>query len=86
MADLNQINKINQVIAAYFEANPGVTKIAAKELMPEFMKAGIFDYNHRDGLPLREILRGLDRENRLNLIPSLYAERKTRNTYWYFIL
>ena len=85
MADINQINKINQVVEAYFEANPGVTKIAAKELMPDFMQAGIFEYNNRDGLPLREILRALDREKRLNLIPRLYPERKTRNTYWYFI-
>ena len=85
MADLIQIKKINQVISAFFEANPGVTKIAAKELMPEFMQAEIFANNHRDGLPLRNLLRELDRENRLNLIPSLHAERKATNTYWYFI-
>lgn len=85
MADISKINQINKVIETFFKANPSIDKIAAKELMPDFIKEGIFTSNHRDGLPLRELLRELDRENRLKLIPALHAERKTKNTYWFFI-
>jgi hypothetical protein len=85
MADLTQINKLNKVVEAFFKNNPDIQKIAAKELMPEFMKEGVFTSNHRDGLKLRELLRELDRENRLNRIPALHPERKTKNTYWYFV-
>jgi len=85
MADVNQINKINKVVESFFEKNPDIQKIAAKELMPDLIKAGIFTTNHRDGLPLRDLLRGLDRADRLYLIPALHPERKTKNTYWFFI-
>jgi hypothetical protein len=84
MADISMINKINKVIDDFFKNNPEVNYIAAKELMPELIQAGVFTSNHRDGLPLRELLRELDREKRLKLIPTLHAERKTKNTYWYF--
>jgi hypothetical protein len=84
MADITQINKINKVIEEFFKNNSEVNYIAAKELMPALIQAGVFATNHRDGLPLRELLRELDREKRLNLIPSLHPERKTKNTYWYF--
>jgi hypothetical protein len=84
MADITKINKINKVVDEYFTKNPEVDSIAAKELMPEFIAADVFSSNHRDGLPLREMLRELDREKRLKLIPTLHAERKTKNTYWYF--
>lgn len=85
MADISMINKINWVIANFFDKNPHINKIKAKELMPDFMQAGIFTSNHRDGLPLRNLLRELDRNNQLNKIPSLLAERKTKNTNWFFI-
>lgn len=65
--------------------NPDIQKIAAKELMPDFIQAGVFTSNHRDGLPLCNLLRTLDSENILNLIPALHPERKSKNTYWYFV-
>ena len=85
MADLSLISKINATIKRFFDENPDVQRIAAKELMPYFIEDKVFTYNHRDGLPIREVLRDLDRQNRLNLIPYVVPERKTRNTYWFFI-
>lgn len=85
MEKSTMIFKINEVVAAYFKANSFVNKIAAKDLMPQLMEKGIFDSNHRDGLPLRDFLRELDAKNELHLIPQLFAERKKVNTYWYFI-
>jgi hypothetical protein len=85
MADLTKIKKINSVIEAYFAKNTSVTIIPAKELMPDFIRAGIFAKDRRKGLPIREILRDLDRNNQLKLIPYVHAERKEKNTYWYFI-
>ena len=85
MEKIAKINKINEVVSAYFKANSFVNKIAAKELMPQLMNKGVFDTNHRDGLPLRDFLRELDAKNELHLIPQLFADRKKVNTYWYFI-
>ena len=80
-----KIAQINKVIEEYFENNQKVDKIPAMDLMPEFVKTGIFkkDYE-REGLPIRILLRELDRTGRLGEIPSLYPERKITNTYWYF--
>ena len=80
---IDQINKINSVLADYFAKHPGTT-IRAKEMMDSFIKANIFQYDHREGLPIRELLRELDRNNMLHLIPYVHAERKLKNTYWYF--
>ncbi len=80
-----QLNGINRVIAEFFRRNPGVDKIRSKELMGDFIRAGIFTHDHREGLPIRNLLRTLDDENRLDVIPSVLPERKKVNTNWYFI-
>lgn len=85
MADMEKINAINRVVDAFFKANPDVDSIKAKDLMPELMKAGVFTSNHRDGLPLRNLLRELDSKKELGLIPRLHVERKQTNRNWYFI-
>ena len=81
---MEKIAQINQVVAAYFEMNSSVPEVPAKDLMPHFIKAGIFPQDHRDGLPLRKILRKLDDSNQLHLIPFVYADRKATNVKWYF--
>lgn len=78
------IEQINAVIAEYFVAHKE-QKIPAKDLMPEFIKAKIFKANSADGLPIRKLLRELDKANTLYLIPYVYAERKEKNTNWFFI-
>lgn len=85
MDEKTKIARINQVVTDYFKSNPSVNKIPAMDLMSEFIKAGIFNKNsEREGLPIRKLLRELDRNNELDKIPSVLPERKTKNTNWYF--
>ena len=45
------------------------------------------DYKNKDkrnGLPLRNLLRQLDEDNLLYLIPQVSVERKDKNRYWFF--
>lgn len=76
---------INAVIRQYFEQNKNVSKVQAKELMPEFIKAGVFPTDQKNGLPIRKVLRELDDRNKLYQIPYAYDERKAVNTNWFFV-
>lgn len=78
------ISKINNVIKGYFEFNPQILKVRAKDLMPYFIKAGIFNKDHRNGKPIRDVLRDLDENNQLGMIPYVFPERKAKNTNWFF--
>lgn len=82
-ADLDRIPKINSCIDKFFQENSEV-RIAAKDLMPVFIKASIFEKDQKNGLPIRKLLRALDENNRLDLIPSVQTERKIKNTFWFF--
>ena len=53
--------------------------------MPQFIDAGVFASNHRDGLPIREILRSLNKENRLREIPQALGIQKKVNINWFFL-
>ena len=81
---MKDIQKINTVIKAYFDLNKSIKIIPAKDLMPQFIKAGIFSKDEKAGLPIRNVLRALDKKNELSLIPYTVAERKTKNTNWFF--
>lgn len=83
--ETNILNSINQVIHQFFQSNKDIDKIPAKDLMPLFIKAGIFDKDTANGLPIRQVLRDLDRNKQLKLIPSTLPERKKVYTKWYFI-
>lgn len=85
MADLTKIPAINRAIQQFFDANPTIKQVPAKELMPYFIKAGIFDADRKGGLPIREILRALDKSNQLPKIPFVFADRKSVNTNWFFV-
>lgn len=85
MTDIQKIHRICEVIALFFEKNVSVSKIPAKDLMSHFIRAGIFPADHKNGLPIRKILRELDEANQLKLIPYVLPERKQANTNWYFI-
>ena len=80
---LKKIEKINCVLADYFSKHKG-EKVRAKDMMERFIEAGIFQSDIREGLPIRKLLRELDEKNMLHLIPYLYADRKAKNTNWYF--
>ena len=81
---MEKISQINTVVKSYFEQNKFVSEILAKDLMPNFVKEGIFVEDVKNGLPLRKILRKLDEQNQLHLIPFVYADRKAKNVSWYF--
>lgn len=85
MTSYDKITAINAVIKIYFDEHPKEVKIPAKDLMPQFIAAGIFSADHREGLPIRKVLRELDEENQLHLIPYVSPERKQKNTNWFFI-
>jgi len=80
----DNIVQINEVIAEYFKTHKE-NWIAAKDIMPDLIKAGVFTKDHRKGLPLRKILIKLDIENNLSKIPFIHADRKEKNTYWYLV-
>jgi hypothetical protein len=79
------IVKINEVIAQYFEENTTVDWIPAKNIMPELIKAGIFNKDEKKGLPIRKVFRKLDKEEALQKMPLVHAERRSENVYWYLV-
>jgi hypothetical protein len=55
-----------------------------KDVMEYLIQKGIFEKDHKNGLPLRNVLRELDKMDKLDLIEGIRHERKAINTYWYF--
>lgn len=82
---MEKISAINEAVEEYFSLNQSINEISAKDLMPWFIKKGIFPKDHKNGLPIRKILRDLDKKNQLSLVPSAFADRKTKNVNWYFV-
>jgi hypothetical protein len=81
---IHRIGRIDQVVRDYFEAHPSQKEIAAKDLMPIFITKGIFVKDHRDGLPIMNLLRELDREKKLYLLKYAKLDRKNIYRNWYF--
>jgi hypothetical protein len=82
---IEEIDTINSVIEAWFVKNTTTEIVPVKALMPEFIAAGIFRKDVKNGKPIRDILRGLKEREQLHLIPYVHAEQKGIDTYWYFI-
>lgn len=85
MTRSEKIKIINDTLKKYFASDSTPRKVSAKDLMPEFIKAGAFTSDNKGGLPIRQLLRELDKENMLSVIPYVLADRKEVNVYWYFI-
>ncbi len=81
---IHKIGRIDQIVRDYFDENPSLKEIPAKDLMPLFIEKGIFAKNHRDGLPIRNLLRELDKTNKLHLLKLVKVDRKIINRNWYF--
>ncbi|WP_415061016.1 hypothetical protein [Flavobacterium sp.] len=79
----SDIIKMGYVIQAYLEKEK-LVDAKPKDLMPILIEKGFFKKDHREGLPLREILRDLDARNELYLLPQVRAERKEVNVSWFF--
>lgn len=84
MNKAEKIRKINEVVERFFDDPGNPRRIAAKDLMPLFIRKGIFTTDHRNGLPIRSLLRELDQRKALSLIPYVFADRKNSNVNWYF--
>lgn len=61
-----------------------LTDAKPKGLMSVLIAKGFFNNDHRDGLPLRNVLRDLDDNDLLHLLPQVRVERKDKNRYWFF--
>lgn len=84
MSIFNRVKKINNVLNEYFKKNPDEGLVRAKDLMNLFISEGIYIKDIKNGLPLRKDLRWLDKENKLDLLPYIYPERKSSRTNWFF--
>ena len=82
---MHKIGRIDQIVRDYFEKNKSVSEVLAKALMPLFIQKGIFEKDHREGLPIRNLLRDLDKENKLNLLKHVKVVRNAVNRNWYFV-
>lgn len=80
-----RIQAINSVLRAYFADKTNPRQVPALELMGLFINKGIFNKDHRNGLPIRNVLRKLNKEDRLHDIPYARGELKQKNIYWTFV-
>lgn len=71
------------VIQEYLKSE-NLTDAKPKDLMPLLIEKGFFEKDHRNGLPLRNILRELDDNDMLYLLPQVREERKETNRFWFF--
>jgi hypothetical protein len=81
----HKAGRIDQIVRDYFNDNPTIKEIRAKDLMPIFINKEIFTKDYRNGLPIRKFLRELDDENKLNLLKNIKVIKKDKNRNWYFI-
>ena len=79
-----RIKAINSVLSAYFADKTNPRQVPALELMGLFIDKGIFNKDHRNGLPIRNVLRKLNKEDRLHDIPYARGDLK-QNIYWTFV-
>ena len=80
-----RIMAINSVLSAYFADKTNPRQVPAFKLMGLFIDKGVFNKDHRNGLPIRNLLRKLRNEGRLHDIPYAHGELKQKNTYWTFV-
>ncbi|WP_052158192.1 hypothetical protein [Lacinutrix jangbogonensis] len=81
----DKVTQINKVIENYFNTHTDKDWIPAKDIMSDLIKAGVFTKDQKKGLPLRKVLRALDKESVLNTIPSVHAERTDTAVFWYLV-
>ena len=64
--------------------NINLSEAKPKDLMKVLIEKGYFDKDHRNGLPLRNILRDLDDTNELYLLPQVRVKILEKNRNWFF--
>lgn len=80
-----RVKAINNVLRDYFANKTNPRQVPAFKLMGLFIDKGIFKKDHRNGLPIRNVLRKLNNEGRLHDIPYARGELKQKNTNWTFV-
>jgi len=78
------LDKINEVLKTFFDDNAEVNCIALKNVMPLMVQNAVFAKDIRKGLPLRKVLRALEKEGKLSEVPLAYAHKVEQDIYWYF--
>lgn len=79
-----KIEVLNLTINQYFRRCPD-SSCKPKDLMSLLIQNNLFSKDHREGLPLRRLLRYIDDNMDIyKLIPSIRIEKKNTNRYWYF--
>lgn len=79
----DKITLLNSCINEWF-VETGIVEARPKDLMKYLIQRGVYNKDHREGLPLRNDLRRLKREGRLNLIDTVEGVEVGKNTQWYF--
>ena len=82
---MDKITHINLVLKDFFDLNKAVSRVVARDMMPYFVLAGVFANDQEKGLPILHVLRKLDNDNQLQLIPYAFADRKSVYTKWFFV-
>jgi hypothetical protein len=84
-ATIHKAGRIDQIVRDYFTSNPSTKEVPAKDLMLLFVEKGIFNKDYsRPGLPIRNLLRELDKEGKLTLLKNCKVIRNEVNRNWYF--
>ncbi|MGW1456605.1 hypothetical protein ACWBC2_16590 [Salegentibacter agarivorans] len=83
MKSEQEIIKLGYVIQIYLVDNR-IKNAKPKDLMPILIEKGFFKQDHRNGLPLRNLLRELESSGKLYLIPQANFVQKEQNKFWYF--
>jgi hypothetical protein len=81
--EYSQVVKMGYVIQDFLEKS---SKFDAKppELMGLLIEKGFFKYDIREGKPLRDVLRKLDDNDLLYLLPQVRVDRMGVNRQWFF--
>lgn len=79
------LKKINDIISHYFDTNTSQDWIAVNVIMPQLIDAGVFTKDKKKGLPIRKLLRELDKQLALHKIPTVHAHKTQDHVYWYFV-
>lgn len=83
MMEPSKVVRMGYVIQEYLR-DQKLEEAKPKDLMQILVAKGYFKKDHRDGLPLRNLLRKLDDNKQLYLLPQVRIEHKDKNRFWYF--
>lgn len=73
-SDIQKALRIKRSVNEHFETS-NQSKVLAKDLMSLFITKDIFTKDYQEGLPIRDFLRHLYKNNHLHLIPQVHFEQ-----------